>query len=84
MNQVLSVILGSRCLRTSNFPSMKASQIISMAGLAAVSLGQTPPGFSPSVEEKLEVTFGSKTVSTPGVAFTKIGEHGEFKSRRLT
>ena len=53
---------------------MKASQILSTAGLAAVALAQTPPGFTPSVETKLEVTFGSKRVSEPGEAFTKPGE----------
>ncbi|KAI1255746.1 hypothetical protein MGN70_002486 [Eutypa lata] len=50
---------------------MKVSQIISTAGLAAVSLAQTPPGFTPSVETKLEVIFGTKAVATPGDAFTK-------------
>ena len=53
---------------------MKASQILSTAGLAAVALAQTPPGFTPSVETKLEVTFGSKRVSEPGEAFTRPGE----------
>ena len=53
---------------------MKVSQIISTASLAAVSLAQTPPGFTPSVETKLEVIFGSKAVATPGDAFTKTGK----------
>ena len=61
---------------------MKASQIISTAGLAAVSLAQTPPGFTPSVETKLEVTFGTKTVSEPGEAFTRPGEHDELKKEK--
>ncbi|RYO86114.1 hypothetical protein DL764_009052 [Monosporascus ibericus] len=50
---------------------MKASQILSTAVLAAVSLAQTPPGFTPSVEEKLEVIFGTKAVSEPGLSLTR-------------
>ncbi|RYP22114.1 hypothetical protein DL765_001873 [Monosporascus sp. GIB2] len=50
---------------------MKISQILSTIGLAAVSLAQTPPGFTPSVETKLEVIFGNKAVSEPGLSFTR-------------
>ncbi|KAK7740841.1 hypothetical protein SLS62_010985 [Diatrype stigma] len=59
---------------------MKASQILSTVGLAAVSLGQTPPGFTPSVETKLEVIFGTKAVSTPGDSFTIAGKVDGFNS----
>ncbi|RYP48106.1 hypothetical protein DL768_005959 [Monosporascus sp. mg162] len=50
---------------------MKASQILSTAVLAGVSLAQTPPGFTPSVEAKLEVIFGTKAVSEPGLSLTR-------------
>ncbi|RYP69579.1 hypothetical protein DL771_006016 [Monosporascus sp. 5C6A] len=50
---------------------MKASQILSTAVLAAVSLAQTPPGFTPSVTAKLEVIFGTKAVSEPGLSLTR-------------
>lgn len=38
-------------------------------------MAQTPPGFAPSVETKLEVIFGSKAVTTPGESFTKTGKN---------
>ncbi|KAI1098276.1 PEBP-like protein [Jackrogersella minutella] len=49
---------------------MKGSSIISVLALAGVSAAQTPEGFTPVVEQKLEVTFGTKSV-TPGLAFAK-------------
>ncbi len=35
---------------------------------------QTPAGFVPEVKDKLEITFGSKTVDTPGANLAKAGE----------
>ncbi|KAG4218874.1 hypothetical protein PC116_g32646, partial [Phytophthora cactorum] len=49
---------------------MKTSGILSALALVGISAGQTPPGFEPAVEQKLEVTFGTKSV-TPGLAFAK-------------
>lgn len=49
---------------------MKGSSILSTLALAGVSAAQTPSGFTPVVESKLEVTFGTKSV-TPGLAFAK-------------
>ncbi|KAI2463822.1 PEBP-like protein [Annulohypoxylon bovei var. microspora] len=49
---------------------MKGSTILSVLALAGTSAAQTPEGFAPVVEQKLEVTFGTKTV-TPGLALTK-------------
>lgn len=43
---------------------------MSALALASVSAAQTPAGFTPAVEQKLEVTFGTKSV-TPGLALTK-------------
>ena len=43
-----------------------------------MSLAQTPPGFAPSVEDKLEVTFGTKAVTEPGLALTKAGVYHDF------
>ncbi|KAI5919073.1 phosphatidylethanolamine-binding protein [Camillea tinctor] len=39
--------------------------------LAGLSAGQTPEGFEPAVETKLDVTFGTKVVETPGTALTR-------------
>ncbi|KAI6081842.1 PEBP-like protein [Hypoxylon rubiginosum] len=49
---------------------MKGSSIFSALALAGVSVAQTPSGFTPAVEQKLEVTFGTKSV-TPGLALSK-------------
>ncbi|OTA99432.1 hypothetical protein M426DRAFT_27527 [Hypoxylon sp. CI-4A] len=49
---------------------MKGSGILSALAFASVSVAQTPSGFTPAVEQKLEVTFGTKSV-TPGLAFAK-------------
>ncbi|KAI0205313.1 phosphatidylethanolamine-binding protein [Astrocystis sublimbata] len=50
---------------------MKVSNIVSALVLAGVSSAQTPPGFTPEVTAKLEVTFGSKNVAQGGQAMTK-------------
>ncbi|KAL2269014.1 hypothetical protein VTJ83DRAFT_3860 [Remersonia thermophila] len=39
-----------------------------LAGLAAA---QTPPGFVPEVNEKLEIVFGDKVVQTPGESLAR-------------
>ncbi|KAI1805078.1 PEBP-like protein [Daldinia bambusicola] len=49
---------------------MKSSGILSALALASISAAQTPAGFTPAVEQKLEVTFGTKSV-TPGLALAK-------------
>ncbi|KAI5865301.1 PEBP-like protein [Durotheca rogersii] len=49
---------------------MKAFSILSTLVLAGVAAAQTPAGFTPVVEQKLEVTFGTKSV-TPGLALTR-------------
>ncbi|KAI1138474.1 PEBP-like protein [Hypoxylon sp. FL0543] len=49
---------------------MKGSTILSALALASVSAAQTPEGFTPVVTQKLEVTFGTKSV-TPGLALQK-------------
>ncbi|KAL7624857.1 hypothetical protein AAE478_004071 [Parahypoxylon ruwenzoriense] len=49
---------------------MKGLNILSALVLAGISAAQTPEGFTPIVEQKLEVTFGSKAV-TPGLALSK-------------
>lgn len=49
---------------------MKLSILSSLASLAALASAQTPPGFVPAVTTKLEVIFGTKSV-TPGLALTK-------------
>ncbi|KAI1299452.1 phosphatidylethanolamine-binding protein [Xylaria venustula] len=45
--------------------------IVSAFILAGVASAQTPAGFVPVVTEKLEVTFGSKSVETGGQPLTK-------------
>ncbi|KAJ8129213.1 hypothetical protein O1611_g4419 [Lasiodiplodia mahajangana] len=50
---------------------MKTSNIVSALLLAGVSSAQTPPGFTPAVTEKLEVTFGTKSIATGGQAMTR-------------
>ena len=41
--------------------------------LAAFGLAQTPVGFTPKVDAKLEIIFGTKAVNTPGTSLTKAG-----------
>ncbi|KAI1259989.1 phosphatidylethanolamine-binding protein [Xylariaceae sp. FL1019] len=51
---------------------MKVFNVFQVLLLAANSASaQTPAGFTPAVTEKLEVTFGTKNVATPGQAMTK-------------
>ncbi|KAI1171915.1 phosphatidylethanolamine-binding protein [Nemania sp. FL0916] len=50
---------------------MKATSIVSALLLAGVSSAQTPAGFTPAVTEKLEVTFGTKSIATGGQSMTK-------------
>ncbi|OTA52211.1 PEBP-like protein [Hypoxylon sp. EC38] len=49
---------------------MKGSSILSALAFAGFSAAQTPEGFTPVVTQKLEVTFGTKSV-TPGLALQK-------------
>ncbi|KAI0159962.1 PEBP-like protein [Hypoxylon sp. FL1284] len=49
---------------------MKGSSILSALAFVGASVAQTPEGFTPGTEQKLEVTFGTKSV-TPGLALTK-------------
>lgn len=41
--------------------------------IAALASAQTPDGFNPSVSAHLDVVFGSKSVSPPGLTLTKAG-----------
>ncbi|KAI0015115.1 phosphatidylethanolamine-binding protein [Xylariomycetidae sp. FL0641] len=50
---------------------MKTSHLLTALSLAMATSAQTPTGFTPAVEAKLSVTFGSKAVETPGQALTK-------------
>jgi hypothetical protein len=50
---------------------MKTSNILSALILAGVSSAQTPAGFTPAVTQKLEVTFGTKSIETPGQPMAK-------------
>ncbi|KAI1080790.1 PEBP-like protein [Whalleya microplaca] len=50
---------------------MKSSNVFSALLLTGISSAQTPAGFEPAVEQKLEITFGTKAVSEPGLALTK-------------
>ncbi|KAI1491394.1 phosphatidylethanolamine-binding protein [Biscogniauxia mediterranea] len=45
-----------------------AAMLLLFAGLSGA---QTPEGFEPAVEAKLDITFGTKAVETPGTALTK-------------
>ncbi|KAI1495470.1 PEBP-like protein [Biscogniauxia marginata] len=50
---------------------MKSAKVTSLLWLAGISAAQTPEGFTPAVEEKLEVTFGTKPIDTAGTLLTK-------------
>jgi hypothetical protein len=50
---------------------MKTLNILPALLLAGVSSAQTPTGFSPAVVEKLDVTFGTKNIATPGQPMSK-------------
>ncbi|KAI1339413.1 phosphatidylethanolamine-binding protein [Xylariaceae sp. FL0016] len=50
---------------------MKVSDVIPAILLASSASAQTPAGFTPSVETKLDVTFATKNIATPGQAMTK-------------
>ncbi|KAI1632731.1 phosphatidylethanolamine-binding protein [Biscogniauxia mediterranea] len=49
-------------------PTNAVAAMLLFAGLSGA---QTPEGFEPAVEAKLEITFGTKAVETPGTALTK-------------
>ena len=49
---------------------MRLTALSAVAALASLASAQTPEGFTPAVTTKLDVTFGSKSV-TPGLALTK-------------
>jgi len=49
---------------------MRLFLLSAVAALATLASAQTPEGFTPAVTAKLEVTFGSKSV-TPGLSLTK-------------
>ncbi|ORY57521.1 phosphatidylethanolamine-binding protein [Pseudomassariella vexata] len=50
---------------------MKVSSAFSALLVAGPATAQTPAGFTPSVSTRLDLTFGSKNVATPGTALTK-------------
>ncbi|KAK3995003.1 phosphatidylethanolamine-binding protein [Cladorrhinum sp. PSN332] len=47
--------------------------LTTLLGLSLTPLisAQTPPGFTPEAKSKLEVTYGSKSITTPGTSFTR-------------
>jgi hypothetical protein len=53
---------------------MLFSKIGSLVFLAGVTAAQTPPGFTPEVSAHLDVMFGTKAVTTPGMSLTKAGK----------
>jgi phosphatidylethanolamine-binding protein len=52
---------------------MQFKNLAHVALLAGLASAQTPAGFVPKVEAKLDVIFGTKAVATPGTALTKAG-----------
>ncbi|KAK4464766.1 phosphatidylethanolamine-binding protein [Cladorrhinum samala] len=42
-----------------------------LLALPGLVYSQTPPGFTPSTTSRLEVTYGTKSITTPGTSFTK-------------
>ena len=51
---------------------MRFESLSVFASLAALVSAQTPAGFVPAVQAKLDVIYGTKSV-TPGLALTKAG-----------
>lgn len=49
-----------------------------LLALPALVYSQTPPGFTPSTTSRLEVTYGTKSITTPGTSFTKAGQLSPF------
>jgi len=45
-----------------------------LLALPGLVYSQTPPGFTPSTTSRLEVTYGTKSITTPGTSFTKAGQ----------
>jgi hypothetical protein len=50
--------------------SITISSTLLLAGAVSA---QTPVGFTPEVDDKLEIVFGTKTVETPGASLAKAG-----------
>ncbi len=53
------------------YASALSTTVLLLASLVSAQTAQTPPGFAPAVNAKLEIIFGSKAVATPGQALTK-------------
>lgn len=47
--------------------------LLPLAVLAGLSSAETPTGFEPKVDAHLDLIFGTKTVSPPGMSLTKAG-----------
>lgn len=52
------------------------TKIIVALALLSFARAQTPEGFVPSVSSHLDVLFGTKAVSPPGMSLTKAGRTG--------
>jgi len=65
---------------------MHFSSSILVVTLAGIAQAQTPQGFTPSVNNKLDVMFNSTTVNTPGQLLSKqsITNDPNFPGRPLT
>jgi hypothetical protein len=53
---------------------MYFSASVVLAALASIAYAQTPSGFAPQVDTKLEVIFNSTMVNTPGQQMAKAGK----------
>ena len=53
---------------------MLFSNLLAAASLVVGAFAETPEGFKPNVTARLDVTFGTKAVNPPGLAFTKAGK----------
>jgi hypothetical protein len=52
---------------------MKAQYITSVLTILSTAAGQTPSGFTPSVDLNLIVTYGSDSISPPGEQLQRSG-----------
>ena len=53
---------------------MYLSVSLFLAALASVAQAQTPAGFKPEVNTKLQVLFNTTAVNSPGLELTKAGK----------
>ena len=67
--------------RHSHIPIMHTSIPILLAAVVSFAQAQTPTGFTPKVDTKLEVAFNSTTVNTPGTMLSKSGMFHPIRRR---